>query len=46
MRDLGAAVGMSAQSIYFYFGSKDEIHDVMFADGYRAASAHLGLADK
>ena len=41
MRDLGAAVGMSAQSIYFYFASKDEIYDVMFADGYRAASAHL-----
>lgn len=36
MRDLGARVGMKAQSLYAYFGSKHEIYDAMFAQGYRA----------
>ena len=34
MRDLGERVGMKAQSIYSYFGSKHEIYDAMFHQGY------------
>jgi len=41
MRDLGAAVGMRAQSLYQYFASKQDIYDAMFAEGYRAALAAL-----
>lgn len=41
LRDLGAVVGMSAQSIYTYFAAKNDIYDAMFADGNRAALAHL-----
>lgn len=41
MRDLGGAVGMSAQSIYSYFAAKDEIYDAMFAEGNQAALANL-----
>lgn len=33
MRDLGARVGMRAQSLYSYFASKHEIYDAMFAQG-------------
>ena len=36
MRDLGAAVGMRAQSLYSYFPSKHAIYDAMFAQGNRA----------
>ncbi|GJM36837.1 MAG: TetR family transcriptional regulator [Acidimicrobiales bacterium] len=36
MRDLGARVGMRAQSLYSYFSSKHEIYDAMFLDGYLA----------
>jgi AcrR family transcriptional regulator len=36
MRDLGAKVGMRAQSIYSYFSSKHEIYDAMFLEGYLA----------
>ena len=35
MRDLGARVGMRAQSVYTYFASKDAIYDAMFRQGYR-----------
>jgi AcrR family transcriptional regulator len=35
MRDLGARVGMRAQSIYAYFPSKHAIFDAMFAEGNR-----------
>jgi AcrR family transcriptional regulator len=34
MRDLGARVGMRAQSIYVYFDSKHALLDAMFADGF------------
>ena len=34
MRDLGARVGMRAQSVYAYFDSKDAIYDAMFRQGY------------
>lgn len=33
LRDLGARVGMKAQSLYSYFGSKDAIYDAMFRQG-------------
>jgi AcrR family transcriptional regulator len=32
MRDLGARVGMRAQSLYAYYPSKNAIYDAMFAD--------------
>lgn len=32
MRDLGAAVGMRAQSLYAYFPSKHAMYDAMFAE--------------
>lgn len=35
MRELGARVGMRAQSLYVYFPSKHAIYDAMFAEGYR-----------
>ncbi len=35
MRELGTRVGMRAQSLYSYFGSKLEICDAMFLDGNR-----------
>ena len=41
MRDLGARVGMRAQSIYSYFESKLDIYDAMFHEGYLAFSAAL-----
>lgn len=34
MRDLGARVGMRAQSIYVYFASKNALLDSMFAAGF------------
>ncbi len=34
LRDLGARVGMKAQSLYSYFGSKHDIYDAMFQEGY------------
>jgi len=34
LRDLGARVGMKAQSLYSYFSSKHEIYDAMFLEGY------------
>lgn len=37
LRELGAAVGMQAPSLYTHFGSKMEIYDAMFAQGYAAA---------
>ncbi len=42
MRDLGAEVGMRAQSLYGYFSSKHEIFDAMFCEGNRALIDHLG----
>jgi AcrR family transcriptional regulator len=44
LRDLGARVGMRAQSLYGYFASKHDIYDAMFADGYRAYRAHMQTA--
>ena len=36
LRELAAAVGMRAPSLYVYFGAKDHIYDAMFGDSYRA----------
>jgi AcrR family transcriptional regulator len=35
LRDLGEAVGLRQPSLYVYFGSKLDLYDAMFADGYR-----------
>lgn len=43
MRDLGDRVGMKAQSIYSYFGSKHDIYDAMFREGY---VVFAGFADE
>lgn len=42
LRDLAAAVGMKAPSIYTYFTSKHEIYDAMFAEGYRSFAEVMG----
>lgn len=34
LRELGAAVGMRAPSLYTHFDGKDAIHDAMFAQGW------------
>lgn len=44
MRDLAAAVGMQAPSLYQYFGSKLAIYDAMFGQGMREALAVVGAA--
>lgn len=41
LRDLGARVGMRAQSLYTYFSSKNDIYDAMFLDGNRAFLAAM-----
>jgi AcrR family transcriptional regulator len=35
LRELAAAVGMRAPSLYVYFGAKDHIYDAMFGESYR-----------
>lgn len=35
LRDLAGRVGMRPPSLYSYFGSKAEIYDAMFAEGYQ-----------
>ena len=41
LRDLAAAVGMRAPSLYTYFASKDAIYDAMFAEGYDELTSHM-----
>ena len=36
LRDIAAKVGVRAPSLYWYFASKHEIYDAMFAEGNRA----------
>ena len=43
LRELAAAVGMQAPSLYTHFGSKMEIYDAMFAQGYEAALQAMPL---
>ena len=42
MRELGERVGMRAQSLYSYFGSKHELYDVMFAAANRELIEWMG----
>lgn len=44
MRDLGARVGMRAQSLYVYFPSKHAIYDAMFGDANRELVARWQAA--
>ena len=53
LRELAAAVGMRAPSLYTYFESKDAIYDAMFTEAYEALSrfsdeitASVGDADR
>lgn len=41
LRELAAAVGMKAPSLYSYFPSKAAIYDALFAEGYRELDAQL-----
>ena len=45
MRDLGARVGLRAQSLYVYFPSKNAIYDAMFADANRELLARRHALD-
>lgn len=45
LRDLAAAVGMRAPSLYTHFDGKDAIHDAMFADGWQRLDATLDALD-
>lgn len=43
LRELARRVGMRAPSLYTYFGSKDELYDAMFQQGYvQLAQAQVG----
>lgn len=46
MRDLGARVGMKAQSLYSYYESKLDIYDAMFHQGYCAFVARTEEASE
>ena len=41
LRDVAAAIGMRAPSLYSYFPSKNAIYDAMFVDGNRAFLASI-----
>lgn len=41
LRDLGDEVGLRAQSLYAYFGSKAELYDAMFGQGQQQLAAVL-----
>lgn len=45
LRDLGAAVGMRAPSLYTHFDGKDAIHDAMFAQGWQQLEGELAHLD-
>src|ERR1700710_2289093 len=42
LRDLADAVGLRQPSLYVYFGSKLDLYDAMFADGYRQLLEYVG----
>jgi AcrR family transcriptional regulator len=46
LRDVGERVGMRAQSLYTYFGSKLDIYDAMFRGGYEELVGHMALLDR
>src|SRR5437660_7759790 len=41
LRDVAAAVGMRAPSLYGYFASKNAVFDAMYAEGYRELRARI-----
>jgi AcrR family transcriptional regulator len=41
LRDLADAVSLRQPSLYVYFGSKLDLYDAMFADGYRQLLAYI-----
>jgi AcrR family transcriptional regulator len=41
LREVAAAVGMRAPSLYVYFDSKDAIYDAMFSQGYEQLLARV-----
>ncbi|MCW2631763.1 MAG: Transcriptional regulator, TetR family [Pseudonocardia sp.] len=43
MRELGSRAGLSAPSVYSYFGSKNEIYDAMFAQGQLELAEQLAF---
>ena len=43
LRDLGAQVGLRAQSLYSYFPSKQAIYDAMFRQGYEQFIAEAAI---
>lgn len=45
LRELASRVGMRQPSLYEYFGSKDALHDAMFADGNRQLLDHLARVE-
>ncbi len=45
LRDLAAAVGIRAPSLYSYFASKHDLYDALFADGYRAFNARMAAVE-
>jgi AcrR family transcriptional regulator len=46
MRELGAAVGMRAQSVYAYFASKHAMYDAMFAEANQELLARIAAVDE
>ncbi len=43
LRDLAERVGLRQPSLYVYFGSKNDLYDAMFADGYRQLLDYAAL---
>jgi AcrR family transcriptional regulator len=46
LRDLGAAVGMRAPSLYEYAAAKNALFDLMFADGYRQLTQRIAATER
>src|SRR3546814_436924 len=45
MRGLARAVGMEPQSLYTYFGAKNDVYDAMFAEGNRELLRRMTSAE-
>jgi AcrR family transcriptional regulator len=46
LRDVAAAVGMRAPSLYVYFASKNAVYDAMFVQGYAELLARADEAER
>lgn len=46
LRDVAAAVGMRAPSLYVYFDSKNALYDALYADGYRVLIERMGAVPR